>query len=726
MRCLVALFAALQLILGAGCATKQSAPEAAPVSSDLAMRQSTSYAMHGVQVADPYQWLEDAHSEAVQSWTAQRNLAFDAYTDSLSQRQKLYDRFQHLWRYDDESTPQVCQLSERIIFHTKQADQDKWVVHMREREGGEGRVIIDPNTWEETETLAGFTASPDCRYAAFGKARAGDENPIIKVLDLDTLEVLPDSLRGWRQGGVDWLHDNSGFYYSSKPLEGEVAEGEHHYWHRGWFHTLGTPASQDVIVAQDTEVKETWNGTSVSEDGRWLLVWRSLFNKTELWLEAVGSNERKPLVTGMEDQYGAVIIDDIVYIHTDWQAPNYRVMSTAVDKLEREHWVEFIAQSDDRLSSLLPIDGRFFAHYLHNAATRIDIYSQSGERLGEVPLPTVGSASIWGYWSKAGAWLSFSSFAHPSSVYTWDAASNSLTLYKESPIDIDPSGIVVDQVWYPSRDGTQVSMFVIHHEDARKDGSVPFLLSGYGGFNVSMTPRFSTVKAVWIESGGGIAIPNLRGGGEYGRAWHEAGMKERKQNVFDDFIAAAEWLEAEGWTSRDRLAISGGSNGGLLVSAAVTQRPELFAAVLCEVPLTDMVRFHKLGLANIWTEEYGSADDAQMFPHIHAYSPYHNTGPADYPAILVTGSENDARTDPAHARKFAAAVRFADEDHGSEEPILLHIQGDSGHGGAVTIDQNADQYSRHYAFLMAQIGMTVWSPAKAEPAAEVEQAQADD
>jgi len=705
MRTSLATPIVLALTLLSGCAGKQGPPATAATTSDLAARQSTSYELHGVEVDDPYQWLEESSSAAVQEWTNQRNAAFQNYTDSLSQRQPLYDRFQHLWRYDDESTPQVCQLSERIIFHTKKADQDKWVVHMRQHEGGEEKVLIDPNTWEQTETLSGFTVSPDCRYAAFGKARGGDENPVIRVMDLDTLEVLPDSLRGWRQGGVSWLHDNSGFYYSSKPLEGEVAAGEHYYWHRGWFHTLGTAASEDVLVAHDEQNKETWNGVYVSENGRWLTIYRSLFNKNELWLQEVGSEERRPLALGMDNQYSSWVIDDTVYIKTDWDAPNYRIMATSVEQPEREQWREFIAESKDRLQGAGGIGGKLYLRYLHNATTRIDIYTRSGEKLGTLPLPTVGSASVWGYWDKPRVWLSFSSFAHPRTVYTYDLESNELSLYKESPIDIDPSGIVVEQHWYPSRDGTEISMFVIHHEDAPRDGSVPFLLNGYGGFNISMMPRFSTVRAVWIQNGGGIAIPNLRGGGEYGKSWLEAGMREHKQNVFDDFIAAAEWLEQQGWTKRDRLAILGGSNGGLLVSAAVTQRPELFAAVLCQVPLTDMVRFHKLGLANIWTEEYGSPDDPAMFPHIHAYSPYHNTRPADYPAILVTGSENDARTDPAHARKFAAAVRFADEDHGSEQPILLHIQGDSGHGGAVTIDQSADQYSRHYAFLMEQIGM---------------------
>jgi prolyl oligopeptidase len=671
----------------------------------FAPRESVVDVLHGVEVSDPYRYMEEADSPVVQQWTDLRSGEFTAYTDGLAQRVWLNDRFQHLWRYDDESVPSPCLLTEKEIFWTKKESQDKWVVHLRE--GDETRVLIDPNSWGPTETLSGFSPSPDCRYAAFGKAEGGNENPVYRVMDLSSGEVLEDSLQGWRQGGISWLHDNSGFYYSSKPLEGEVPKGEHQYWHRGWFHTLNTTAESDVLMAFDDEVKETWNGVSVSEDGEWLVVYRSLFNSNEVWLQRVGDEERIPVVTGMEGEHSVDIVGGRLFVVTDWNAPNYRVMTASVNQPGQEHWVEFIPESDDRLGSLQGIGGYLYANVLHNASTRLDVYNLEGEKQGEVKLPTVGTANVSGYWSKPRTLVSFSTFTHPRATYRWDQNSGELSLEKKSPIDIDPTGIVVDQVWYPSKDGTKVSMFVVRHEDAAKDGSLPFLLTGYGGFNVSMKPRFSTLYATWIEAGGAIAIPNLRGGGEYGREWHEAGMKDQKQNVFDDFIAAAEYLESEGWSHRDRIAISGGSNGGLLVSAVVTQRPELFEAVLCAVPLTDMVRFHRLGLANIWTEEYGSADDPEMFPHIHAYSPYHRTTEGtDYPAILVTGSENDARTAPAHARKFFAAVRHADEDKGADEPILLHIQKASGHGGAVTIDQNADQYSRHYGFLMEQIGMT--------------------
>ena len=673
----------------------------------LAMRGDVVDTLHGVEVADPYRWMEDADSEAVTNWTNQRNDLFTTYTDKLEQKDWMYDRFQHLWRYDDESTPDPCLLSDRIIFETKKADQDKWVVHIKDGPEAEGRVLLDPNTWESIESLAFFTPSPDCSLAAFGKTQGGDENPVISIMNLETGEILPDTFRGWKQSWVNWYHDSSGLYYTAKPLADEVeTEGDHEYWHRVWQHTIGTTAESDVLIHSDPEVRETWNGVWLSEDGQWRMFYRGLFNVNRLWIEpADGSAERIAMTDHMDFEYDVSVVEDKVLITTDWEASNSRVMIADASAPQQANWVEFIPESDDKLSSISLIDGHVYATYQHNAATEIAVYTLEGERLKTIELPTVGSAGVWGYWSKPGVWLKFSSFAHPSTVYTYDLDANALTLYKESPLDVDASNIGVEQVWYDSKDGTRVSMFVIR--DTRSEGEIPFLLTGYGGFNISMTPRFSTRTLVWLEAGGGIAIPNLRGGGEYGQAWHEAGMKDQKQNVFDDFIAAGEWLESSGNTTRDQLAISGGSNGGLLVSAAVTQRPELFEAVLCAVPLTDMVRFHKFGLANIWTEEYGSADDAEMFPHIYAYSPYHNVEKGtDYPAILVTGSANDARTAPVHARKFMAAAQWADTDHGTEEPILLHIQSDSGHGGAVTIDQSADQYARHYGFLMEQIGMT--------------------
>jgi prolyl oligopeptidase len=676
--------------------------------TDLAPRSNVVEELHGVSVSDPFRNLEDTQDPAVQAWVEQRNERFDVYTGALAQRDWLSARFQQLWRYDDESLPSLCHDGDRQLKSTKRADQDKWVTHLRENEDSVWRVVMDPNTWESTQTLAGFSTSHDCTMVAYGVANAGDENPQLYIMDLDTLEVHDDTFQGWKQGGVNWLPDGSGFYYSSKPLEGEVEEGGHYYWHRTWFHALGNQADADTLAFSDTEVKEHYNSVGVSEDGAWLTLHRGMFNKSELWIQSTKADSLPvEMVTGMDAEYSSFIVDDSIYIHTDWEAPNYRLMTTTVDKPQREYWTEVVAESKHKLSYVRPIQGHLYATYGVNAATQISVLDMQGQRLHEIPLPSVGSAGVSGLRHKGDVRVSFSSFANPSTTYTYDVSTNTLTLAKASPLDIDTTGMMSEQVWYPSKDGTMVSMFVVRNIDAPRDGTVPTLLTGYGGFNISMRPRFSTLYAAWLEAGGAVAIPNLRGGGEYGVAWHEAGMRDQKQNVFDDFISAAEYLIAEGYTSSDRLAISGGSNGGLLVSAAVTQAPELFKAVLCAVPLTDMIRFHHFGIANIWSEEYGNADDPEMFPHILAYSPYHNVEVGvDYPAILVTGSANDARTDPIHAMKFAAAVRAADRDLGSEEPILLHIQADSGHGGGVTIDTRADQSGRHYGFLMEQIGLS--------------------
>jgi len=720
------LTALLLPLITAGCGPKiVPEPAAELLHPDLARRSDVVDTLHGVAVADPYRWMEEG-GEELTGWTDARNQAFSGYTDALPQRAWLYDRMQQLWRYDDESTPKPCLLSERVLYYTKAADQDKWVVHLKERAdaeagGSDDRVILDPNTWEQTDTLAGVYPSPDCRYLVYGVASGGDEDAKLTVMDLDSLEPLDDTFRGWKLGGVSWLHDNSGFYYSSKPLEEEVAPGEHFYWHRALFHALGDQAADDEIVFADDEVKETWHGVSVTEDGRWLVRSRGMFNKNAVWVKPVDGGEWRALTDAMDAQYSLQIIDDVALITTDWGAPKYRVMRASLEAPAREGWEEFIPEGEDTLSSLAAVGGHLYAIYEHNAATRIVRYGLDGSSPGELTLPTVGSGGVYGYWSKPETRVSFASYAHPSTLYTYDPEADALTLLKASRVPVAPelvADIEAEQIWYPSADGTEVSMFIIHREGMAMDSSTPFLLTGYGGFNISMSPRFSTLYTSWLEAGGAVAVPNLRGGGEYGQAWHEAGMREKKQNVFDDFIAAAEHLLSEGYTAADRLAISGGSNGGLLVSAAVVQRPELFQAVLCTVPLTDMVRYHRFGLANIWSEEYGNADDPEMFPHLLAYSPYHNVRDGtDYPAILVTGSVNDARTDPIHAMKFSAAARWADADHGDEEPILLHIQSDSGHGGGVGIDTQADQVARHYGFLMAQIGLTAPAATPADAAA---------
>ncbi|MEQ1505191.1 MAG: prolyl oligopeptidase family serine peptidase [Myxococcota bacterium] len=701
-----------------GCPKPEPVAPPAPVPVPLAERRDVVETLHGVEVHDPYRWLEQADAPDVVAWTDARKAEFHTATEALPVRQALYDRLQKLLRYDDQTVREPCLLGERSTFWTKRADQDKWVLHLATGPDDPGKVVLDPNTWDKVETLGGFYPSPDCKVAVYGKARAGDENPVLTVIDLDTLAPGPDTFRGWKQGAVDWKNDDSGFWYASKPLASEKPDGGEFYYHRVWWHTRGTTADQDQLVLADDANKELFHGVSLSEDGRWLLRFRSLFNENAVELvdlqAKVKKGEAPPVVpvAPLDAEHQAMVLDDKLVVVTDWEAPRRRVMIADLAKPGRDQWKELIPQAEDTLLYVAPVGGRLYAVYQHDVATKIRVYGLDGVAQGELPLPTLGSAGVSGYWTRPEVEVSFESFGQPTTIYAYDPAASAaenhgLTVLKESAIPVDRAlldQIVVDQVWYHSKDGTAVPMFVVHLKGAT--GPLPTLLTGYGGFDISMDPSFSVSYTLWLERGGVVAIPNLRGGGEFGKDWHEAGMLGHKQNVFDDFLAAADWLVAEGWTTPEHLAISGGSNGGLLVSAAVTQRPELFRAVLCAVPLTDMVRYHRFGLANIWSEEYGNAEDPAAFEWLRAYSPYHAVKEGtDYPAILVIGSANDARTDPAHARKFMAAVQWADADHGAEEPILLEVQGDSGHGGGVTIDTRADQISRSQGFLMHQVGL---------------------
>ena len=660
---------------------------------------------HNTEIVDNYRWLEDGEDPDVQKWVEEQEALTKSILDPLPQKAFLVKRFNELWRYDDESVPDVVLNGDRLFYWTKQKDDEKWVYNTKAREGAEPVVLLNPNQWDAAETIGGINPSRDGKYLAYGIAHGGDENPITNVMVVDSKEILPDKLLGWKQNVSSWMPDNSGFYYNCKPLKDDVPEGEENYWHAAYYHKLGTPASEDKKVFYHDEVKEYWHSVSISEDGKYEIYDRSLFNKNEEYFRRTGSD--KPLITlaaGFDGQYIIDFVDDKILIRTDKDAPLYMVYITDTDKPERENWKVFIPQHEkDRLDYIASIAGHIYAVYQHNAYTQIKIYNLEGEYIRDLPLPTIGSAYVSGYWSKPDVWVSFSSFTYPSTTFKYDFAKNELIVYKEFPIEIDVDNMTAEQVWYKSKDGTPVSMFLIHRKDLVKNGDNPTLLTGYGGFNISIKPYFSTSKVVWLEAGGMIAMPNLRGGGEYGRDWHEAGMREKKQNVFDDFIAAAQWLIDNKYTNPEKLAIQGGSNGGLLVGAAVVQRPEMFKAVLCIVPLLDMVNYHNFGLANIWSEEYGSSEDPEQFKYLRKYSPYHNVkNRVKYPAMLITGSENDARVDPLHARKMVARMQEADP---KGEPILLLQRKASGHGGGTTLSMQIDQTAETLAFLMYELGM---------------------
>ncbi len=661
--------------------------------------------LHGVAIPDPYRWLEDGNDPLVKEWTRLQELFARGLLDTLPQRQWLRRRLEELWRHEDRTAPVKVVEGSRTFFWVKHPDQDRWVYMTQAHDQAPAVVVIDPNEWPPSHTLDLAVPSRDGRFLAFGVSHGGDENPIVRVMEVASGRILPDSLRGWRCGGISWLPDRSGFFYSAHPTRGEVPPGEEFYWHRVFFHRLGSPAAEDRVVFSHDEVKEYYHSASVTEDGGYVVYTRSRFGANEVYLGRVqDEGPPRPVATGFEAEYAVEVVDGRLFIVTDEGAPRGRVFVASVEEPSRPHWREFIPESEDNLRSLDAICGMLYLTYSHHATTRIVLYDRDGTRLRELPLPGLGSASVSGSWSKPPVWVSFSSYTSPRTIFTYDVERDELHVFFQPPVPVDVGRFATEQVWYRSKDGTMVSMFLIGPAQGRPFSPVPVLLTGYGGFNIPLTPSFSASYVAWIEAGGMVAIPNLRGGGEYGRQWHEAGTREHKQNVFDDFVAAAEWLIAQGITSPPLLAIEGGSNGGLLVGAVAMQRPDLFGAVLCEVPLLDMLRYHRFGLANIWAEEYGSADDPALFPRLKAYSPYHNVREGvRYPPMLFVAGENDARVDPAHARKMVALLQATDQEGG---PFLLLVQRESGHGGGTTLSRRVQQRADAWGFLMNHLGMT--------------------
>jgi len=670
---------------------------------------------HGTEIVDNYRWLEAADDPAVREWVAAQEAFTNAFLDTLPQVDYLVNRFEDLWRYDERSVPWHVVEGERLFYLRNNADDEKSVLMTQTNPDAAPRVLIDPNTWPAEETMHGTVASRDGKYLAYGVAHGGDENPVVQILDIETGELLPDTLNGWQQEVCAWLPENEGFYYSANPLPGEVPEGEEWYWGRIWLHKLGTPASEDIIVFSDDKTKELWHWADVSEDGKYVEFIKGTYYGQEIYYKKVGQKgDPKPLVTGMQDEYSALFVENQIIIGTNEGAPRGMIYITKANKPKRKHWKVLIPEhTTDKIERIDAIAGNLYVTYMHNASTRIAVYDLKGNHLKDIELPLLGKAGVDGLWSRPEVYVHFSSFTYPRSFFKYDFETNSLDLLFRIPVKVNVDQYDVEQVWYPSADGTKISMFLVYRKDMVKDGSNPTLLYGYGGFNISETPYYSSTNLVWCEQGGIYALANLRGGGEYGEEWHVAGMLEQKQNVFDDFIAAAEYLIEEGYSSKEHLVISGGSNGGLLTGAALVQRPELFAGVESAVPLLDMLRYHTNKYANVWAEEYGSSDDPQQFLFLRAYSPYHNIPEgAVFPPTLIWASENDARVDPYHSRKMIAQLQAV----GKGGPFFYLERKVSGHGGGTTLTTKMRQTAQTRAFLMHCAGMDAPEPAEAEAA----------
>lgn len=671
---------------------------------------------HGQPVPDPYRWLEDLDSEQTRAWIeAQNHLTFN-YLQQIPARQRIRERLTQLWNYEKYSQP--FKEGGRYFYFKNDGLQNQSVLYTQESLEGQARVLLDPNTFSEdgTVALAGIAisrardsgAEHAGRYLAYGLSCSGSDWQEWKVRDIETGEDLPDHLRWIKFSGVSWTLDGQGFFYSryDEPAPGSEYESAN-YFQKLYYHRLGTSQSEDVLVYHRSDQKEWGFAGGVTEDGNYLIisVWRGTDPKNLIFYKDLRDPQSPvvELIREFEAEYSFVGNDGSrFWLLTDCQAPRRRLV--AIDLEQPDRVQEVIPEAEETLQGVSLINNQFVAFYLKDAHTQIKTFALDGTYLGEIPLPGLGSASGFGgkrYDTET--FYTFTSFTTPPTIYRYDFTTGTSTLFRQPQVDFDPQAYEVQQVFYTSKDGTRIPMFLVHRRGLARTGDHPTLLYGYGGFGISLTPSFSVGLVAWLEMGGVYAQPSLRGGGEYGEEWHQAGTKLNKQKVFDDFIAAAEWLIAHGYTNPAKLAISGGSNGGLLVGACLVQRPELFAAALPAVGVFDMLRFHKFTIGWAWISEYGSPENPEEFKALYAYSPLHNLKPGTaYPATLITTADHDDRVVPAHSFKFAAALQAA---QGGSQPILIRIDTKAGHGAGKPTSKLIEEAADRWAFLVQVLGI---------------------
>jgi prolyl oligopeptidase len=554
--------------------------------------------------------------------------------------------------------------------------------------------------------------SDDGKYLAYGTSPSGSEQSTLHVIESATGKLLPDAIERTRIAVVAWKKDNSGFYYGRNPKKGDVPAGEEVYHLKIFYHALGSdPATDHVIFGEGRNPQDIVISQMADDDDRWLLF--TVFEgpaKTEMYLKDLKAGTPPVEITsGKTFRYAGEIFKGKLYITTNEDAPHYRLFAVDASNPKRENWTQIIRASDGILQNAGIVGGKILAQYEKDVSSRLKLFELDGTSLGDVDLPAIGTvAGLGGKWDRKEVFFGFQSFVVPPSIYQVELSSRKTSLWdKVATPGVDPSAYEVHQLWYTSKDGTKVPMFVCHKKGLELNGKNPALLTGYGGFNVSLTPSFSAGRFIWLEHGGVFAVANLRGGSEFGEDWHQGGMLEKKQNVFDDFISAGEYLISQKYTDKDHLAIQGGSNGGLLTGAALTQRPDLYRAVVCQVPLLDMLRYQNFLIAKFWIPEYGSAEDPKQFDFLYAYSPYHHVkAGTEYPAVLFMAAESDSRVDPMHARKMAALMQAeAANGQSRERPILLRIENKAGHGQGKPITKLIEEGTDVYSFLFWQLGV---------------------
>ncbi len=666
----------------------------------------------GTKVADPYRWLEDDNSAETKAWVEAQNKVTYGYLEQIPERARIQERITRLWDFEKYSAP--FKRGKRYFYSYNTGLQNQSVLFVTEDPKAKGRVLLDPNTLSKdgTVALSGISLTEDGRLMAYSVSVAGSDWQTWKVREVATGKDLADEIRWSKASGASWLKDGSGFYYSryEAPKEGGALTGVNNN-HQLCFHKLGTPQTQDVLVYQRPDQPEWYLGGTVTEDGRWLVIYGSKGTnpETSVFLQDLSKpgSPVEPFLDRMDASYGVVDnLGDRFFVSTNQGAPRNRLVAIRKGQTDPAQWTEIIPQAKgkDVLEAVSMVGGRFVATWMRDAHSAIEFFDLKGKKTGSLALPALGTAGgFGGRREDTETFYTFGSFTYPGTIYRLDLKTGKSSVFRTPKVAFKSADYDVKQVFYPSKDGTKVPMFLVHKKGLKLDGQNPTLLYGYGGFNVSLTPGFSVSRMVWLEMGGVYAMPNLRGGGEYGLEWYDAGRKNKKQNVFDDFIAAAEWLIAHKITSTPKLAINGGSNGGLLVGACLTQRPDLFGAAVPEVGVMDMLRFHKFTLGWGWKSDYGSSETKEGFETLMTYSPLHTIKPGvKYPPTLVTTGDHDDRVVPAHSHKFTATLQAA---QAGPAPILTRIETSAGHGAGKPTAKAIAERADVFAFLVKNLGM---------------------
>ncbi len=663
---------------------------------------------HGTKVADPYRWLENPDSPETMDWVEAQN-QLTANFVNIPAREKVKTRLTKLWNYPKYGLPK--KRGDRYFFTKNEGLQNQSVLYMQKGLEASPSVVIDPNQLSTDGTIA-LTATEytkDGTLLAYALSAQGSDEQGFRIRNLETGRDYDEILKHCKFTDIAWKHNKEGLFYNRYPDPSTVAPEDRNRYNKVYWHKLGTPQSQDVLIYERPDNKDMGFSPSITEDGRYLVlhVWHGTDPKNRIYFKDLETNGS--VVRLLDDADATYLfvhsVGTTFYFHTDLNAPRGRIIAIDLKNPANENWKEILPQQENVISSVYAINNQFVVVYKHHAHNQLKIYETNGSFLRDIELPTIGSvAGISGRPEDSEMFYSFSSFLYPGTIFRYDFKNNLTGIFRKPDVDFEPTGYETKQVFYPSKDGTKIPMFLTHKKGLKLDGTNPVWLYGYGGFNISETPFFSISKLIWLETGGVFAVANLRGGDEYGEEWHQAGMLEKKQNVFDDFIAAGEWLIANKYTNSSKLIINGGSNGGLLVAACMLQRPELFGAVVCQVPVIDMLRYHKFTVGHYWTPEYGNAEEnREHFKFLYAYSPLHNIkkGTA-YPPTIITSADTDDRVVPAHSKKFAAAIQVADA---GKNPILLRVETKTGHGAGKPTTKVIEEQSDIYAFVFKVLGM---------------------